>query len=103
MTEIIYCFYHGYLHYIVFVMVTYVTLFLSWLPMLHFVRYIIMHKGLPRWCNGKEFTCQNRRHSTHRFGPWIGKILWGREWKPTPVFLPRKFHGQRSLLGYCII
>ena len=23
-----------------------------------------------------------------------------REWLPTPVFLPRKFHGQRSLTGY---
>ena len=23
-----------------------------------------------------------------------------REWQLTPVFLPRKFHGQRSLLGY---
>jgi len=23
-----------------------------------------------------------------------------REWLPTPVFLPREFHGQRSLVGY---
>ena len=23
-----------------------------------------------------------------------------REWQPTPVFLPREFHGQRSLVGY---
>ena len=23
-----------------------------------------------------------------------------REWQPTPVFLPEKFHGQRSLVGY---
>ena len=22
------------------------------------------------------------------FSPWIGKILWGREWLPTPVFFP---------------
>ena len=22
------------------------------------------------------------------------------EWKPTPVFLPGEFHGQRSLVGY---
>ena len=22
-----------------------------------------------------------------------------REWQPTPVFLPREFHGQRSLVG----
>jgi len=25
---------------------------------------------------------------------------WSRKWKPTPVFLPGKFHGQRSLAGY---
>ena len=23
-----------------------------------------------------------------------------RKWQPTPVFLPGKFHGQRSLVGY---
>ena len=23
-----------------------------------------------------------------------------REWQPTPVFLPREFHGQKSLAGY---
>ena len=23
-----------------------------------------------------------------------------RKWKPTPVFLPGKFYGQRSLVGY---
>ena len=31
--------------------------------------------------------------------PWIRKIPWRRKWKPTPVFLPGKFHGQRSLAG----
>ena len=31
---------------------------------------------------------------------WVGKILWRREWLPTPVFLPGKSHGQRSLAGY---
>ena len=25
---------------------------------------------------------------------------WRREWQPTPVFLPREFHGQRNLVGY---
>ena len=33
------------------------------------------------------------------FDPWDGKIPWRREWQPTPVFLPREFHGQRSLAG----
>ena len=35
-----------------------------------------------------------------RFGPWVGKIPWRREWQPTPVFLPGESHGQRSLGGY---
>ena len=35
-----------------------------------------------------------------RFDPWIGKIPWKRKWQPTPVFLPGKSHGQRSLMGY---
>ena len=34
------------------------------------------------------------------FDPWVGKIPWRREWLPTPVFLPGKFHGHRSLEGY---
>ena len=28
------------------------------------------------------------------------KIPWRRAWHPTPVFLPGKSHGQRSLAGY---
>ena len=34
------------------------------------------------------------------FDPWVGKIPWRRKWKPTPVFLPGEFHGERSLVGY---
>ena len=34
------------------------------------------------------------------FEPWLGKIPWRREWLPTPVFLPGKSQGQRSLAGY---
>jgi len=32
---------------------------------------------------------------------WVRKILWRSKWQPTPVFLPEKSHGQRSLAGYC--
>ena len=34
------------------------------------------------------------------FDHWLRKIFWRRTWKPTPVFLPGEFHGQRSLVGY---
>ena len=27
---------------------------------------------------------------------------WRRKWQPTPVFLPGKFHGQSSLVGYSL-
>ena len=40
--------------------------------------------------------CQCR---TCRFNPWVRKIPWRRKWQPTPVFLPGKSHGQRSLAG----
>ena len=33
------------------------------------------------------------------FNPWVEKIPW-RKWQPTPVLLPGKFHGRRSMVGY---
>ena len=45
---------------------------------------------------GKE-SLQCRRPG---FDPWVRKIPWRREWLPTPVVLPGKPHGQRSLVGY---
>ena len=45
----------------------------------------------------KELTCQCRKGM---FDPWVGKILWRRKWKPTPVILPGECHGQGSLEGY---
>ena len=35
-----------------------------------------------------------------RFSPWIQEIPWNRKWQLTPLFLPGKFHEQRSLLVY---
>ena len=32
--------------------------------------------------------------------PGPGKIPWRRKWQSTPVFLPERFHGQRSLVSY---
>ena len=51
----------------------------------------------PWWLNGKESTCQCRRH---RLDPEVGKSPRRRKWHPTPVFLPGKSHGWRSLVGY---
>ena len=33
------------------------------------------------------------------FNPWVRKIPWRRKWQSTPVLLPGKPHGQRSLVG----
>ena len=32
--------------------------------------------------------------------PGLGRFPWSRKWQPTLVYLPGKFHGQRSLMGY---
>ena len=55
---------------------------------------------LPRWLNGKESTCQCKKHRRQGFHPWVKKSPWSRKWQPSPVLLPGKFHGQRSLVGY---
>ena len=34
------------------------------------------------------------------FDPWVRKIPWRRKWQSTPVLLPGKSHGHRSLVGY---
>ena len=52
---------------------------------------------LPCWLSSKEFICQCWRPG---LDPWVRKIPWRRTWQPTPLFLPGKSHGQRSLAGY---
>ena len=32
--------------------------------------------------------------------PRLVRFPWRRAWQPTPMFLPRKSHGQRNLAGY---
>ena len=51
---------------------------------------------LPWWLSGEESICQCRKHG---IDPWLRKIPWRRKWLPTPVLLPGKSHGQRSLVG----
>ena len=40
--------------------------------------------GFPGGSDGKESTC----NEGNLFDPWIGKLLWRREWQPIAVFLP---------------
>ena len=57
-------------------------------------------KSLPRWLSGKESPAGVGDEGNVSSIPGSGKILWRRKWQPTPVFLPEKFHGQRSQAGY---
>ena len=54
-------------------------------------------RGHPWWLSGKESACQ---HRSCRFDPWARKSPWRRNWQTSPGFLPRKSHGQRSLVCY---
>ena len=55
---------------------------------------------LPWWLNGWRICVQCRRCRRRGLDPWVGKIPWRRKWQPTPVLLPGKSHGRRSLVGY---
>ena len=68
----------------------------------HCLPYCTVHFGLSRWLSGKESSCQCRRCKRHEFKPWVRKTPWRSKWQPTPVFLPGKSHGQRSLVGYSL-
>ena len=65
-------------------------------PIFSFLRNL---QGFPGGASGKEFSCQCRRCKRCGFNPRVGKIPWSRKWQLPPVFLPGKFHEQRSLAG----
>ena len=48
-----------------------------------------MLQYLLQWLSSKESSCQSKRHKRR-----------SRKWQPTPAFLPREFHGERSLADY---
>ena len=65
-----------------------------------FYKCFINSREFLRWCSGKESTCRCRRPKRHRLNPWVRKIPWSQKQQPTPVLLPGKSLGQRSLSGY---
>ena len=64
---------------------------------------LVTRRGFAGGTNGKELACQCRRHKRGGFSPWVGKILWRRKWQPTPISLPGRSHGQRSLGGCSMV
>ena len=59
--------------------------------------YVELLLRLPWWLSRYRIHLQCGRPG---FNPWVGKSCWRTAWQPTPVFLPRESHGQRSLAGY---
>ena len=75
---------------------------------IYIFRYILLNTYLIivfEWCfpgdtSVKEPYWQCRRPKRHGFDPWVGKIPWRKAQQPTPVFLPGKSQGRKSLVGY---
>ena len=76
------------------------TLLISdWLKV-HLHKTSISVIGLPRGHRCKESICQYRRLKRHGLDIWVGRISWSRKRQPTPIFLPGKYNGQRTLVSY---
>ena len=57
----------------------------------------VVQEGFPDSSVGKENLPVMQET---RVCSWVEKIPWKRNWQPSPIFLPRKPCGQRSLAGY---
>ena len=65
---------------------------------------LVSEAEVDAFCNYLAESCdesawQCRRCKRCGFEPWLRKLPWRRKWQPTPVFLPGKCYGQRSLAG----
>ena len=57
------------------------------------------YRGFLNGSAGKESACNAEDRGDMGLIPGSGKSPGGEKWQPTPVYLPEKFHGQRSLCG----
>ena len=69
---------------------------------LHFWGECIDFLGLPRWCSGKESSCQYRRCRRQEFSLWVGRSPGVGNGNPLQYSCSGKFNGQRSLAGYSL-
>ena len=53
--------------------------------------------GVPCWLRWSRVCLQCKKPG---FDLWVRKIPWRKKWQPTPIFLPGKSIGQRSLADY---
>ena len=70
-----------------------------WFRTMHITHFCVIFLRFKYSMTSKELTCQCRRHKGRGFNPWVRKFPWRRAWQSTPVFLPGKSHGQKSLLA----
>ena len=67
------------------------------------VNHVFLDKELSDW-RGSHFLKALKYRHMHAFHPFIQEpfieCLLCRQWHPTPVLLPGKSHGWRSLVGY---
>ena len=68
-----------------------------WLLQQYLSHYILLSTGFPGGSDGKASACNVGDPSSI---PGSGRVPWRRKWQPTPVLLPGKFYGLRSLVGY---
>ena len=64
------------------------------------MNYQRMKLGFPGGAVVKNLPANAGDAGDSGFCSWVGKIPWRRKWQSTPAFMPGKFHGQRSLVGY---
>ena len=69
--------------------------YLHFTSLQEYLHYSIFY--FPGGSDGKSICLQCGRPGFH---PWVRKIPWRRKQQPTPVLLPGKSHGQRSLVDY---
>ena len=61
----------------------------------YFLHKLLRYRGFSDGSVVKNLPAMQETHFS-----WVEKIPQRRKWQPTPVFLPGKSHGQRSLVGY---
>ena len=59
-----------------------------------------MSRFIVKQLSSNSLVAHDKASAYNAYNPWVGKILWRRKWHPTPVLLPGKSLGRRSLVGY---
>ena len=68
----------------------------KWYHIVILIYISLMKRGFPGGLEGKASACNAGDPGSI---PELGRFPWRRQWHPTPVLLPGKSHGRRSLGG----